>query len=674
MNHPAQNYIATIPTPYQGGRNETLNRAAYQIRERFSDLSQHEYEDLLLTWVNSWPSPLPDAEATKTIQSAWNGAASKGTVGTKAKTKVSVPYQPQARPAAMPVKAANYSKPEDRNLPDPIPDGTRKLLTLAFHSTEGIRISDADINEDRRETPNAGVVLSRDEWLAKLSRFDGDPNGIFSSSERTGIYIGINPMKVGGKSDADVTSYRHALLEFDEISKEEQWHVIRESRVPCTAVIDSGGKSIHAWVRIDARDYKEYSERVATLYQHFQNYSPDLANKNPSRFSRLPNCIRFAKRQELIATSMGAEDWLQWSSELALEGEPEPLRVKQLLEYSRQEDPHNVIGKRYLCRGGSVLLVGQSGIGKSSLTAQFAISWACGQGLFGIRPVCPLKIMVIQAENDDGDLAEMTAGVLGGMWLDEDSKDFETINQNLIFIRDTVETGFAFTEKVRRLVTRHRPDVVFLDPLLSFIGADISKQEVCSQFLRNWLNPISEESGCIWFCIHHTGKPANDPKSRSGWTDNDWAYAGMGSSELTNWARAVMVLRNVAPGHFKLTLAKRGPRAGAVHLDGTPTTSVWLKHADEGICWEQIPEPIELQEEELPTPVKSKGRPSVEVDLGLVIDSLTEPISKNKLCERISDFAESKGVVIRRTAAQQRIATLVKNKAILKTDEGYIKA
>ena len=676
----ASNYLNKIPPPANGERNSKLNQTAYAVRERFPNQDRLDFEVELLQWCRSWPSPLSDAEAMRTIKSAWQGAESKGVVGSKQRTydrpsagqnyRASCPpVQHQTPPS---VKPAEYEEPEARILPCPMEDGTRKLLNAAFEEGEGVRICMAVLDEERKERPtDEGSVLSREEWISKLTQWGGDPNAIFYNRENAGIYITVNPMKVGGSKDADVTAYRHALLEFDDISREEQWHIIRESRVPCTAVIDSGGKSIHAWVKVNAKDIAEFRERVSQLYQHFANYKPDAKNKNPSRFSRLPNCVRFDKRQELIGLNVGAEDWLQWASELQMEGEGEPLKVSTLLEYAGKEDPNNIIGQRYLCRGGSVILVGQSGIGKSSLTAQFALSWACGRDVFGIRPVKPLKILVIQAENDDGDLAEMTAGVLNGMGVKQDSEEFQTINRNLIFIRDTVETGFAFTERVRRLVDRYRPDVVFLDPLLSFIGADISRQEVCSQFLRNWLNPISEQSGCIWFAIHHTGKPSSDPKARQGWNDSDWAYAGMGSSELTNWARAVMVLRDVGQGHFKLTMAKRGNRAGATHLDGQPTSSIWLKHASEGICWIQVEEP------EMPSPKdkdKASGRKEVDLPLGPVIDRLTTAKSKNALAKEIVEYAEDHGVEMSLSTAKRRVVKLLGNKAIKRSGEGFIRA
>ena len=61
----------------------------------------------------------------------------------------------------------------------------------------------------------------------------------------------------------------------------------------------------------------------------------------------------------------------------------------------------------------SCLFVGQSGIGKSSLCMQLAINWALGRTTFGIRPERPLKSLIVQAENDVGDVAEMFRQFVG---------------------------------------------------------------------------------------------------------------------------------------------------------------------------------------------------------------------------------------------------------------------
>jgi len=71
-------------------------------------------------------------------------------------------------------------------------------------------------------------VVSREEWLTKLDASNGDPNKFLRSIDKNGIFISINPLKLGGSRDQDVTAFRHCLLEFDEISIDECITVITE--------------------------------------------------------------------------------------------------------------------------------------------------------------------------------------------------------------------------------------------------------------------------------------------------------------------------------------------------------------------------------------------------------------------------------------------------------------
>ena len=79
---------------------------------------------------------------------------------------------------------------------------------------------------------------------------------------------------------------------------------------------------------------------------------------------------------------------------------------------------------------------------------------------------------------------------------------FTALQEHLVIVAEPVSTGEEFTEAVRHLIGAHKPDLVWLDPLLSFIGDDISKQDVCSYFLRNLLNPIAFEAGVTWMMMH----------------------------------------------------------------------------------------------------------------------------------------------------------------------------
>lgn len=63
--------------------------------------------------------------------------------------------------------------------------------------------------------------------------------------------------------------------------------------------------------------------------------------------------------------NLGPPSFEEWEKEADSLGLAPPLRVSQLGEYDTANDPNTVLGKRWLCRGSSSLvIVGQSGIGK----------------------------------------------------------------------------------------------------------------------------------------------------------------------------------------------------------------------------------------------------------------------------------------------------------------------
>ena len=226
----------------------------------------------------------------------------------------------------------------------------------------------------------------------------------------------------------------------------------------------------------------------------------------------------------------------------------------------------------------------------------------------------------------------MVQGCLEGLKIKCDGDTFTALQSRLEIVTEPVSTGEEFTEAVRHLIGAHKPDLVWLDPLLSFIGDDISRQDVCSYFLRNLLNPIAFEAGVTWMMMHHTSKPAADPKSKSHWVATDQSYAGTGSAELTNWARAVCLLQSSKDeGRFQLVLAKRGPRAKATHLEGGRTRVVHLKHSDEGILWEQTPKPVLLEKTPKKKKEKDKKPQKTLIDLDGLIEKVIVPLQKKEI-------------------------------------------
>ena len=259
-----------------------------------------------------------------------------------------------------------------------------------------------------------------------------------------------------------------------------------------------------------------------------------------------------------------------------------------LLKFDKLNDPSCLIGNRWLCREGSLLISGQSGIGKSSLTMQFAIVCASGGDFFGIKVQRPLKTMIIQAENDLGDLAEQFQGVIAGLRLPEVTR--KIMMDNLLITTNHNTTGWIFLTYLRRQIQAHKPDVVFIDPLFSFAGFDLSNQEQTSNFLRQGLHPIQKQHGTIIVAVHHSTKPRSDTPKNGNPNFMERAYSSHGTAELINYFREVMVLTPYSheSDSYELSLSKRRKHSGMLDHSGKPSESVVLKHSSDpgSIFWE----------------------------------------------------------------------------------------
>lgn len=276
---------------------------------------------------------------------------------------------------------------------------------------------------------------------------------------------------------------------------------------------------------------------------------------------------------------------------------PPPPEVRPLLDIPRPiagEDPNELLRHRYLCRRGGLLLVGPTGIGKSSFLMQAAITWALGKTFFGIDPARPLKSLLIQAENDDGDLAEMRDGVMA--FLDLTPEEREHVRERVYVATEQVRTGYSFfTDVCRPLLTEARPDLLMIDPALSYLGGETSSQKDVGAFLRNGLNPLLTEFDCAVVVAHHTNKPIAGTE-KPNWSAGDFAYLGSGSAEWANWARAVLAIRAVGSHSvFELHAGKRGTRLRWQSPEGR-TYSRFIAHAREPgmIAWREA-DPAEIE-------------------------------------------------------------------------------
>lgn len=570
--------------PQEGQRHAEQVAAIQQLRD--SGVDRNTAENII--------SPLfvrdgmPEGDARKQIYSIFSRPARPGIKHKVSSGHLFSVYKPM--PTAENLLKANEDD-NSKELPAPISDGALLFLQHAFESDEYVRIVQGSIDDKGKDFPaSSGVTMTASEWI---DRFENNPPEKTFDCMREdklipGVYVGINPMAKDGSKDADVSVFRHLLIEFDTIPLLDQFNLVVASQIPVSAIIHSGGKSIHALVRVDAKDRKEYNERADIILNYFKAHNPDAACKNPARTTRLPGCKRNTAtvnngRQELLQLRTGADSFIKWLDIIRDAELPVALDIDLMADFDRNNDPNCIIGNRWLCRAGTAILAGQSGIGKSSFLMQTAITWAYGKSLFGITPKMPLKSVIIQAENDDGDMSEMYQDSCRGMDIDlADRQQRAYLKEHVKIYREAVRTKQDFVRIVWRLLERDKPDLIFADPLMAYLADDAGKQDVVSEFLREQILPMILATKVIWFFFHHTPKPLRT-KDKAAWSDKDMTYSSFGSSELANWPREAMTLQREGSGPentYSLTLSKRGERSGMRDFDGNPATTIFLKHAE----------------------------------------------------------------------------------------------
>lgn len=279
-----------------------------------------------------------------------------------------------------------------------------------------------------------------------------------------------------------------------------------------------------------------------------------------------------------------------------------PLLIARNLgafERPRAGDLSELIRDRFLCHGGSVLLCGGTGLGKSSLAVQLPAQFALGLGDFGITPVRPLKSLIIQAENDDGDIAEFRDGTFAGYGYS--ASQIKQIVEFVVIHTEVKWRGPEFCRSVLEpLAKHHKPDLVWIDHALAYYKGDASAQLSVGNFLREQLQPVltANKLGC--FILHHTPKPSD---RKATWSDRDFSYLGMGSVEWANWARGVLTVVEVGERIFELRCPKRGERLGWKDDKGKKVTRVHIAWSSDKIFWRK-PGP-----EEVPGAKKPKNPP-----------------------------------------------------------------
>lgn len=255
-----------------------------------------------------------------------------------------------------------------------------------------------------------------------------------------------------------------------------------------------------------------------------------------------------------------------------------------------RESANAIFRYRFLRKGGAAMLIATSGVGKSVFTVQAAILWAMGEPMVGIQPVRPLRITIIQGEDDDDDMGEFRDDIIAELAKTYSLDALQKACDSIRIIDFTGKRGELFVTAFKGEVEKGHSDLFIVNPLHSFFEGDLSQAKDCSLFFRQGIDPAIKPGKAAVLFVHHTGKPSVTHERRAWGQDLYSEYIGNGSAELTNWPRATLVILKHAyvSGCFILTVPKRGRRLGWKDEEGRPTTRKFIAHGSHNIFWREI--------------------------------------------------------------------------------------
>lgn len=347
------------------------------------------------------------------------------------------------------------------------------------------------------------LIKSLQKYQEDISWTIGDlavlENGVSQKDESGGAWIRYNPLDGQGVNNDNVTDYRYALVESDTLSIAEQEAIIRRCELPVAALVHSGGKSLHAIIRVDAANKDEYRQRVAVLFDFLsaQGFTVDTQNKNPSRLSRMPGVTRNGVQQRLIATNIGRKSWVDWLDFLDDTTDELPdMEDLKALEADPPALPDELI-EGILRQGHKMIIAGASKAGKSFMLMELSICIANGLAWYGHK--CKRgKVLYVNLEIDKPSAVNRFINIRKAM---NAKQEGNIVMWNL---RGRASTLDKLVPKIVRRTKSMNLSAIIIDPIYKVITGDENNASEMGAFC-NQFDKLCTETGCsVIYCHHHS--------------------------------------------------------------------------------------------------------------------------------------------------------------------------
>jgi RecA-family ATPase len=357
------------------------------------------------------------------------------------------------------------------------------------------------------------------ELIAELNKHGDDIGAVFGDyNPAAGAWIRFNPLDGKGVKNENVTDFRYALVESDCMALEEQNALIRELELPVAVLVYSGGKSVHAIVKVDAPNYDEYRKRVDYLYTvcRKNGLEIDKQNRNPSRLSRLPGVMRSGKKQYIIDTNIGKENFSEWKDwiESINDDLPDPENLSSQWDDLPELAPPLI--ENVLRQGHKMLIAGPSKAGKSYALIELCAAIAEGTEWLGFK-CAQGKVMYVNLELDSASCLHRFKDVYTAMKLSPE----HISNIDIWNLRGKSVPMDKLAPKLIRRASKKDYIAIIIDPIYKIITGDENSADQMAHFC-NQFDKVCSEVGCaVIYCHHHSkgaqgGKRSMDRASGSG--------------------------------------------------------------------------------------------------------------------------------------------------------------
>ena len=407
------------------------------------------------------------------------------------------------------LKVVNEGWLEVQDVPPPPEkmDGAKELiryLKALFEASETVGyVTETYRNDEGRYVPTKGSYdRTAGQLIELLSKCKGDLGSVLGDyNEEAGAWIRFNPLDGKGVKNDNVTEFRYALVESDTLDLAKQYSLMKELQLPIAIMVHSGGKSIHAIVRIDAPNYEEYRKRVDYLYSICQKNGMQLdrQNRNPSRLSRMPGVIRKGKPQYIIAENIGQESFLAWKEyiESINDNLPDSENLSEAMKNLPELAPELIHG--VLRMGHKMLISGPSKAGKSFGLIELCIAIAEGKQWMGFD-CSEGSVMYVNLELDRASCLHRFVDVYKALGIQmQHPERIEVWN-----LRGSSTPMDKLAPKLIRRANKKNFTAIIIDPIYKVITGDENSADQMSLFCNQFDKICTELNCAVIYCHHHS--------------------------------------------------------------------------------------------------------------------------------------------------------------------------